>query len=141
MNCSCTHQLIQEIDQSSFIFCTQVRSCEHKICPLPWERCWLPRRYKLLTWIETSFSSGAVPPICKIIIARIVEPSELGKLNTFVALLQALIPLAFVPVLDRLWKSSAETFPGLDFLVTSSIDGVIFLLLLLVCALQTKDEH
>ena len=82
-----------------------------------------------------------MPPICKIIIARIVEPSELGKLNTFVALLQALIPLAFVPVLDRLWRSSAETFPGLDFLVTSSIDGVIFLLLLLVCALQIKDEH
>ena len=82
-----------------------------------------------------------MPPICKIIIARIVEPSELGKLNTFVALLQALIPLAFVPVLDRLWKNSAETFPGLDFLVTSSIDGVIFLLLLLVCALQMKNEH
>ena len=84
--------------------------------------------------------SGTLPPVCKIIIARVVEPSELGKLNTFVTLLEALIPLAFVPVFDWLWKLSAFIFPGLDFLVTASILGIIFLLLLIVCALLLKSE-
>ena len=39
--------------------------------------------------------------------AGIVEPAELGKLNTFVALLEAIIPLAFVPVFDQVHKTSS----------------------------------
>ena len=86
------------------------------------------------------FGSGTLPPVCKIIIARLVEPYELGKLNTFVTLLEALIPLAFVPVFDWLWRMSASSFPGLDFLVNAAILGTIFLLLLIVCALLLKSE-
>ena len=84
--------------------------------------------------------TGTLPPVCKIIIARVVDSSELGKLNTFVTLLEALIPLAFVPVFDRLWIISADSLPGLDFLVTAGIFGIIFILLVIVCGLLLKSE-
>ena len=84
--------------------------------------------------------TGTLPPVCKIIIARVVESSELGKINTFVTLLEALIPLAFVPVFDRLWIISADNLPGLDFLVTAGIFGIIFILLVIVCGLLLKSE-
>ena len=84
--------------------------------------------------------TGTLPPVCKIIIARVVDSSELGKLNTFVTLLEALIPLAFVPVFDRLWIISADKLPGLDFLVTAGIFGIIFILLVIVCGLLLKSE-
>ena len=48
-----------------------------------------------------------MPSCCKILMAAIVEPAELGKLNTFVALLEAVIPLAFVPVFDQVNKASS----------------------------------
>ena len=81
-----------------------------------------------------------MPSVCKIIIARIATPAELGKLNTFVALLESLIPLAFVPLFDQLWKLSLLTYPGLNFLITAGILGVIFLLLLVICALPLTDK-
>ena len=84
--------------------------------------------------------TGTLPPVCKIIIARVVDSSELGKINTFVTLLEALIPLAFVPVFDRLWIISADNLPGLDFLVTAGIFGIIFILLVIVCGLLLKSE-
>ena len=84
--------------------------------------------------------SGTVPSVCKIIIARIATPAELGKLNTFVALLESLIPLAFVPLFDQLWKLSLISYPGLNFLITAGILGVIFLLLLVICALPLRDK-
>ena len=92
-----------------------------------------------LSSIKPKFS-GTVPSVCKIIIARIAEPAELGKLNTFVALLESLIPLAFVPLFDQLWKISLLSYPGLDFLITAGILGVIFVLLLVICALPLKDK-
>ena len=48
-----------------------------------------------------------MPSCCKILMAAIVQPAELGKLNTFVALLEAVIPLAFVPVFDQVRKNSS----------------------------------
>ena len=94
----------------------------------------------MLTHFKTTFLSGTVPSVCKIIIARIATPAELGKLNTFVALLESLIPLAFVPLFDQLWKLSLLSYPGLNFLITAGILGVIFLLLLIICALPLKDR-
>ena len=76
----------------------------------------------------------------KIIIASIATPAELGKLNTFVALLESLIPLAFVPLFDQLWKLSLLSFPGLNFLITAAILGFIFLLLLVICVLPLTDK-
>ena len=79
-----------------------------------------------------------MPSVCKVIIAKIAEPSQLGKINTFVALLEALIPLAFVPVFDQVWRFSLSWFPGLDFLITAGVLGVIFLLLLVICVLHHR---
>ena len=79
--------------------------------------------------------------MCKIIIARIATPAELGKLNTFVALLESLIPLAFVPLFDQLWKLSLLSYPGLNFLITAGILGVIFPHSSLLFTIGTKDVH
>ena len=87
-----------------------------------------------------TFLVGTVPSVCKIIIASIATPAELGKLNTFVALLESLIPLAFVPLFDQLWKLSLLSYPGLNFLITAAILGFIFLLLLVICVLPLTDK-
>ena len=79
---------------------------------------------------------GTVPAACKIIIASIAEPSQLGKLNTFVALLESLIPLAFVPVFDQVWKMTSSKFPGLNFLITSGVLVIILCMFLIISALR-----
>ena len=105
------------------------------------ETCLAVREVGLNNEMLTYFKiTGTVPSVCKIIIARIATPAELGKLNTFVALLESLIPLAFVPLFDQLWKLSLLTYPGLNFLITAGILGVIFLLLLVICALPLRDN-
>ena len=77
---------------------------------------------------------GTIPAVCKIIMARIVDPSDLGKLNTFVALIEALLPLAFVPIFDQVWKLTSSVWPGLSFLITS---GVLFIILIMFTILST----
>ena len=61
-------------------------------------------------------------------------------MNTFVALLESLIPLAFVPLFDQLWRLSISSFPGLVFLVTAGILAVIFLFILVICVLQLRNK-
>ena len=84
---------------------------------------------------------GTVPAVCKIIIASIAEPAQLGKLNTFVALLEALLPLAFVPVFDQVWRLTSNTFPGLNFLITSAVLVINLVMFLIVTDLRLKRKQ
>ena len=84
---------------------------------------------------------GTVPAACKIIIASIVEPAQLGKINTFVALLEALLPLGFVPVFDWVWRTTNSTDPGLSFLVTAGVLVIILILFCFVTFLRRGSKH
>ena len=84
---------------------------------------------------------GTVPAVCKIIIASIAEPAQLGRINTFVALIEALLPLAFVPVFDQVWRTTSSTEPGLNFLITSGVLVLILFLFVIVSVLTNSRKR
>ena len=91
---------------------------------------------QLGNWIGSL--GGTVPATCKILMAGIASPDQLGKLNTWVAVLESLIPLALVPVFDTVWRLTGKTWPGADFLITAGLLIIILALFAVVAMLRRK---
>ncbi|CAH0627263.1 unnamed protein product [Chrysodeixis includens] len=51
------------------------------------------------------------------LITKLVEPNELGKVNSLVALVENLMPLIYVPLYTRVYSATMEVLPGAVFLM------------------------
>lgn len=55
------------------------------------------------------------------IISKLVEPNELGKVNSLVGLVENLMPLIYVPLYTRVYTATMEVLPGAVFLLGASM--------------------
>ncbi|XP_022816276.1 solute carrier family 46 member 3-like [Spodoptera litura] len=55
------------------------------------------------------------------IISKLVEPNELGKVNSLIGLVENLMPLIYVPLYTRVYTATMEVLPGAVFLLGASM--------------------
>ncbi|XP_063890216.1 lysosomal proton-coupled steroid conjugate and bile acid symporter SLC46A3 [Helicoverpa armigera] len=55
------------------------------------------------------------------IISKLVEPDELGKVNSLVGMVETLMPLIYVPLYTRVYAATMEVLPGAVFLLGASM--------------------
>lgn len=97
----------------------------------PWEMFFYP---------SLDIMHGSIFAIGHSIISKVVDPSELGKVNSVVSAVDSVIPLIVIPLYNVTYNLTFEQFPGAFFLISVFFASISWLIFLTVLLLKRREE-
>lgn len=65
--------------------------------------------------------NGTMAVIAKSMLSKLCPPEDFGKMFSFLAVIELLVPLLFDPTYSTIYEHTMDTFPGGVFLLSAAL--------------------
>ena len=87
-----------------------------------------------------AFLDSTSTTVFRSLISKIVQPDEIGKVFSVLAIFQAMLPFLGTPLFGMLYKNTVATQPNAFVFLIIAIKGLVFFVVLIVYIEMTRSK-